>query len=78
MPEALVKVVKFVCPVCQYSVFIYFDELQKNYGFNGDDFNKLLKIDCHICHRSQAVAKEVQEVPDCYADPLEIWLENHH
>lgn len=78
MPEVLVKVVKFVCPVCQYPVYIYFDELQKNYGFNGHNFNKLPKIDCHICHRSQALAQEVKEMPDCYADPLEIWLENPH
>jgi len=74
--EKSVKAVKFICPVCQYPVFIYFDELRKNYGFNGHNFNKLPKIDCHICHRSQAVAKEVLEIPDGQADPLDIWLEN--
>lgn len=78
MAEELIKAVKFICPVCQYPVFIYFDELQKSYGFNGYNFKKFPKIDCHICHRSQAKAKEIVEVPDCYVDPLEIWLENHH
>lgn len=78
MGEKLVKAVVFVCPVCQYNIFIYFDELRESYGFNGKNFNKLPKIDCHICHRSQAEAKEVREIPDAQADPLEIWLENHH
>ena len=77
MQEKLVKAVVFICPVCRYKVFIYFDELRDKYGFNGKNFNQLPKIDCHICHRSQAVAKEVKEISDFQADPLEIWLENH-
>ena len=76
MEEKLIKAVLFICPVCQYKVFIYFDELQKNYGFDGKNFARLPKIDCHICHRSQAEAKEVKEVPDSWIDPLDIWLEN--
>lgn len=73
MPEKLVKTVKFICPVCKYKIFIYLDELQEKYAFDGKDFSKLPKIDCHICHRSQAQAQEIQEVPDSWADPLDIW-----
>ena len=70
-----VKAVAYICPVCKYEFFIYFDELQKPYGFDGKNFKKLPKIPCHICHRSNAEGKEMREVPDSWADPLDIWLD---
>jgi hypothetical protein len=73
-----VKAVKFICPVCDFPVYMYFDELQKTYGFNGHNFNKLPKIGCHICHRSFAIAREVIDIEDFCVDPLEIWIENPH
>lgn len=76
MEEKLVKAVVFICPVCKYKIFIYFDELREKYNFNEKNFKNLPKIDCHICHRSQAEAQEIQEVPDSWADPLDIWIEN--
>lgn len=75
MYEKKVKTVVFICPVCKYEIFIYFDELQKSYDFDGKNFQKLPQIGCHICHRSHAEAKEVKEVPDSWADPLDIWTD---
>lgn len=75
MFEKEVKAVSFICPVCKYKIFIYYDELRKSYGFDGKDFKKLPKIGCHACHRSHAEAKEIVEVPDSWVDPLEIWME---
>lgn len=75
MAEELIKAVAYICPVCKYEFFIYFDDLRKKHGFDGKNFNKLPKIDCHICHRSKAVASDIRELPDCYIDPIDIWLQ---
>ena len=73
--EPQVKAVVYICPVCKYEFFIYFDELRKAYGFDGKNFKILPKFGCHICHRSHAEGKEIREVPDSWADPLDMWLE---
>jgi len=73
--EDQANTVVYICPVCKYEFFIYFDDLRKAYGFDGKNFKILPKIPCHICHRSHAVGKEMREVPDSWADPLDIWLD---
>jgi hypothetical protein len=73
--EKQANVVVYICPVCKYEFFIYFDDLRRDYGFDGKNFKKLPKIPCHICHESYAEGKEMREVPDSWADPLDIWID---
>ncbi len=68
--EKYIKALIFVCPNCGFEELDSLEELRKQYGFDGKNFDVLPQFECHGCHEYYVEPKRIEEIPASWAEPF--------